>query len=229
VLLPGTNLATDAAASTHLIALSSPMAPPGTGLPSQAGLLSHTQTSAPATADEDAQLAINLGGMSEQGLSQQDKDGVDEINAALASNQVPGRPGSSSSRTSPGAGEGSNERYAPQGGSVAPSSEEPEMLDTPDGSLWFFSMPEALGLDRLRPEALGPISNLTNLFLQDLRGIPRSLEQMMQGVEADGLSASSWLLLGLVGIAACEVARRQFRDDSSPDVLGEPTGGPALV
>jgi hypothetical protein len=205
------------------------MAPPGIGLLPQAGLPTHIQTSAPATADEDAQVAINLWGTPEQGLSQQDKDGGDGIKTALASNQVPGRSGSSLSRTSPDAGEGSEERCAPPGGSVNPASEEPEVLDTPDGSLWFFQAPESLGMDGARPEVLGPIGNLTALFLQDLKSIPRSLEQMMEAVEADGLSASSWLLVGLAAVAACEVACRRFREDSSPDALGEPAGGPALV
>jgi len=205
------------------------MAPPEVGLPPQAGLSTHTQTSVPATADEDAQLAMNLGGMPEQGLSQQDKDGVDEIKAMPASNQVPGRPGSPLSRTSLDAGEGSEERSAPPGGSVNPPSEEPEILDTPDGSLWFYPVPEPLGQDGPQPEVLAPIGNLTTLFLKDLRSISRSLEQMMEGVETDGFSASSWLLLGLAAVAACEVARRRFREDSSSDALGESAGGPALV
>jgi hypothetical protein len=51
----------------------------------------------------------------------------------------------------------------------------------------------------------------------------------MEWTEAEGLSASSWLLLGMAGIAACEVARRQFREKSSTDALGEPAEGPALV
>jgi hypothetical protein len=167
--------------------------------------------------------------MPEQGLSQQGKEGVDEIKAMPASNQVPGRPGSPLSRTSLDASVGSEERSALRSGSVDPSSEEPETLDTPDGSLWVFPVPEPLGLDGPRPAVLGPIDNLTALFLEDLRSIPRSLEQMMEWVEADGLSASSWLLVGLAAVAACEVARRRFREDSPTDALGEPAGGPALV
>ena len=69
--------------------------------------------------------------------------------------------------------------------------------------------PEPLGQDGPQPEVLAPIGKLTTLFLKDLRSISRSLEQMMQGVEADGFSASSWLLLGLVaGFIGSKIVNR---------------------
>jgi hypothetical protein len=222
----GTDSAVAAAASTSLTSVFSPMVPTAIGVPPQAGLSTLTQTSALVTADEDVQLAINSLGRPEQGKPQQEKDAVDEIKAAPESNLLPGRPASSSSPTSANTGE---ESEAPRGSSVIPLLEEPEALDAPDGSPWFFQLPETLGLGKLCPKAFGPINNLTAVFLEDLTSMPRRFEQVMEWMEADGFSASSWLLLGMAGIAACEVARRQFRDKSSTDALGGPAEGPALV
>jgi hypothetical protein len=222
----GTDSAVAAASSTSLTSVSSPMVPSAIWIPPQAGLSTLPQTSALATPDEDVQPAISSLGSPEQGNPQQEKDDVDEIKAAPASNLLPGRPASSPSPTSPNTGEGSE---APRGSSVIPLLPEPEGLDGPDGSPWFFQLPEMLGVDTLCPKAFGPINNLTVLFLEDLSSIPRRLEQAMEWTEADGFSASSWLLLGMAGIAACEVARRQFRENSSTDALGEPAEGPALV
>ncbi len=221
----GTNSAVAATASTTLTSVSSPMVPTAVGIPPQAGLSILTQTSARATTDEDVQLAINSLGVPEQGKPQQEKDAVDEIKAAPASNLLPGRPASSS----PMSPNTSEESEASRGSSVNPLLVVPEALDLPDGSPWFFQLPEMLGLDKLCPKAFGPIHNLTALFLEDLRSIPGRLEQVMEWPEADGFSASKWLLLAMAGIAACEVARRQFRENSSTDALGEPAEGPALV
>lgn len=226
--LSETDLAAEAAASANLAIVSSSAIPAAVGLSSQLGLWTHTQSSAAAIADEDAQVAISLLGRPQQGQSQPEKDSAAKIQAAPASNLLPGRPASSQPLMSPNTGEGSEERYAPRGSSVIPLG-EPEVLDTPDGSPWFFQLPEMLGSDRLHPKTFGPINNLTVLFLEDLRSIPRRLEQVMEWAQADGFSVSSWLLLGMAGIAACEVARRQFRENSSTDALEEAAGEPALV
>jgi hypothetical protein len=202
------------------------MVPTALGILPQAGLSTLTQTSALTIADEDVQLAINSLVRPEQGKPQQEKEAGDEIKAAPASNLLPGRPASSPAPTSPNIGE---ESEVPRGSSAIPLVLEPEALDAPDGSPWFFQLPQMLGLDKLSPQAFGPIHNLTTRFLADLRSIPCCLEQVMEWTEAEGLSASSWLLLGMAGIAACEVARRQFREKSSTDALGEPAEGPALV
>jgi hypothetical protein len=164
--------------------------------------------------------------MPAQGQFQEEKDTAAETNAALAWNQHPGRP---PSPTPPDASGGDKEHHTPRGHSALPSSEEPETLDTPDCLPRLFQLPEMLGLNTLPPEAFGPIDNFTALFLEDVRSILRGLDQLMECVETDSISASSWLLLGLAAVAACEVARRQFRENSSLDALGESTGEPALV
>jgi hypothetical protein len=220
-----TDSAGAAAASTSPISVSSPMVPAAVGIPPQTGLSILTQTSALATAEE-IQLAINSLGRPEQDKPQQEIDAVDAIEAAPASQLLPGRRAASPSPTSPNTGE---ESEAPRGGSVIPHLLAPEGLEAPEGSPWFFQLPGMFSLDKLCPKAFGPINDLTAVFLEDLRSMPRCLEQVMEWTEADGISASSWLLLGMAGLAACEVVRRQFREHSSTDALGEPAEGPALV
>ena len=194
------------ASTSPFFGLSSPAVPQGGTAPSR-------QAIAPAQQAEEIQWEIDLENAQERTAAKQAEDAISENRSALTANQLAGRPRQTTPATPRRAASG-GERDKAKGDPAAPLPEGAEDEDSAEDTPWLLWLGQRMGLDQIQPAALGPIVHFLPALFAEAETFDQCFEQLAELADRNGLSPTSWVLLGLAGVVACEVAQRYRRTDA---------------